>query len=85
MNHTTNDYGKSVIAVGAPNSAARIECEWPKLLTDKAAITAMRDWIKDCPWGDMEESDIDELSDIEVIRGVANHYSGGVKEFLLAI
>ena len=82
MNYTTNDYGQSVIAIGAPNSLARIECEWPKLLSNKEAIAAMREWIKDCVWADMEESDMNEISDIEVVRGVARHYAGGIAEFL---
>ena len=32
MNHTTNDRGETVIAVGAPGSVARIRVEHPVLL-----------------------------------------------------
>lgn len=48
-------------------------------------ILAMREWIKDCQWGDMSEEDIDELSDEEIIRGVNKHYDGGTWEFLRAL
>lgn len=32
MNYVTDDYGRSVISVGAPGSIERIKCERPKLL-----------------------------------------------------
>ena len=32
MNHTTNDYGQTVIAVGAPGSIARAKVERPRLI-----------------------------------------------------
>ena len=32
MNHTTNDYGQSVIAVGAPGSIERAKVERPRLI-----------------------------------------------------
>jgi hypothetical protein len=32
MIHLTDDYGREVIAVGAPGSVARMECQYPKLL-----------------------------------------------------
>lgn len=32
MNGIINDYGKNVVAIGAPNSIARAACRWPKLI-----------------------------------------------------
>ncbi len=32
MNHIINDYGQTVIAVGAPGSIARVTVEYPKLI-----------------------------------------------------
>lgn len=42
----------------------------------------MRDWIKDCQWNDVEEEDIDAMTDEELIRGVERHYSGGISQFV---
>jgi hypothetical protein len=45
-------------------------------------IDAMRDWIADCQWGEGEDDGwIDDLSDQQVIRGVARHYDGGTDGF----
>jgi len=41
-----------------------------------------REWIKDCQWQDMDESDVDDLTDLEVVRGICKHYDGGWREFL---
>jgi hypothetical protein len=41
-----------------------------------------RTWIKDCcPWSDLQEEQVDELSDEEVTAGIARHFSGGISEF----
>lgn len=46
-------------------------------------INDMKNWIKDCQWGDIgEESDVDELSVPEILKGVQQHYDGGVEEFI---
>lgn len=37
-------------------------------------------WIADCEWSDLDADD--ELSDAEVVRGVARHYDGGWEQFL---
>jgi hypothetical protein len=42
----------------------------------------MRDWIADCWWPDLDSSEIDELSDEDVIAGVVRHFDGGVSAFL---
>ncbi len=56
-----------------------------KLLTmaSESTVVAMRDWVKDCIWGDVEDaSDVDLLSDSQIVRGVGRHYDGGVKQFV---
>ena len=45
-------------------------------------IDAMKEWISDCQWSDLDDSEIDELSDQEVLNGVKKHYDGGVKQFI---
>ncbi|RCJ34614.1 hypothetical protein A6769_22050 [Nostoc punctiforme NIES-2108] len=41
-----------------------------------------RNWIKDCsPWGDLQEEQVDELTDDEVTAGIARHFEGGISEF----
>ncbi|MEH2374026.1 peptide ABC transporter substrate-binding protein [Nostoc sp.] len=41
-----------------------------------------KNWIKDCcPWRDLPEEQIDELTDDEVTAGIARHFSGGISEF----
>lgn len=49
---------------------------------DQATIKAMRDWIADCVWRDLSPEDIEELTDDEIIRGVDQHYQGGVAAFV---
>lgn len=46
-------------------------------------IQAMRDWAKDCEWAEDQDSDfIDELTDIQVLKGVNQNYNGGLVQFL---
>ncbi|MEH1995900.1 peptide ABC transporter substrate-binding protein [Nostoc sp.] len=41
-----------------------------------------RSWIKDCcPWGDLDEEEVDGLTDDEVTAGIARHFEGGVSKF----
>ena len=42
-------------------------------------IKDMREWISDCQWEDLD--DVDDLSDMEVIKGVDRNYEGGLKGF----
>lgn len=37
-------------------------------------------WIADCSWDDID--DANELTDAEVLRGIARHYDGGWEQFL---
>lgn len=43
-------------------------------------IAAMREWINECQWGDIESAD--ELTDFEVIQGVDDNVDGGLAEFI---
>ena len=46
-------------------------------------IKAMREWVKDCQWGEQyEDSDVDELPDIVILRGVEKYYDGGIRQFM---
>lgn len=45
-----------------------------------ALIAEMRGWVADCVWADVD--DVAELSDVQVIRGVARWYVGGVGGFV---
>lgn len=46
-------------------------------------IKQMRNWAKDCQWADGEGPDfIDELTDLQIVRGVAKHYAGGLSQFI---
>lgn len=46
------------------------------------SLSDARDWLKDCAWQDMDESDVDELSAEQITRGVDRHYDGGLVQFL---
>lgn len=45
-------------------------------------IEAMREWITDCQWGDLEEDEIAELSPLQVLRGIERNVDGGLAEFM---
>lgn len=46
------------------------------------AIKAMRDWIADCSWPDLPPDEVADLTEAQVIAGVAKHYDGGVDAFM---
>ena len=49
-------------------------------------IKLMRDWVNDCQWQEDTDNDfIDELTDIEILKGVNLHYEGGLASFILDI
>ncbi len=53
-------------------------------LLSAAEIVHAREWIADCVWGDLiDAEDIRQLSDEQVARGIARHYSGGIPAFKL--
>ncbi len=45
-------------------------------------VKAMRNWIADCSWPDLPPEEVAELTEAEVVAGVAKHYAGGVEAFL---
>jgi hypothetical protein len=45
-------------------------------------IEAMREWLSDCQWQDLEPKDIDTLTDREVLAGINRHVEGGLAEFI---
>lgn len=49
---------------------------------DAEQITAMRAWIAECSWSDLDSEDIDYLPDSIVVWGVDHHYDGGIEAFL---
>jgi hypothetical protein len=49
-------------------------------------IAEMRNWVKDCEWGEQfEDEEIDDLPVAVLIRGIRRHYDGGMVGFLVAI
>lgn len=51
-------------------------------LTEKQ-LSEARDWIKDCIWGDLDQDDVDDLSNEQIIKGIQDNYNGGLKQFVL--
>ncbi len=49
------------------------------------ALHAMREWISDCQWRELDAADVGELTDAEVIEGVRRHYDGGITAFMRSI
>lgn len=46
-----------------------------------AVALAMRDWLSDCEWADMEPEDFDTLDPETLARGVNGAYDGGLRAF----
>lgn len=42
-------------------------------------IRQLRDWINDCQWEDSDN--IDELSDLDIVKGCDKHLDGGIESF----
>lgn len=46
-------------------------------------IKEMREWLKECQWADIEDnSEIDEFSDLRIVKAVERHADGGLTEFI---
>ena len=43
-------------------------------------IAEARGWAHDCQWEDSEH--LDEYPDLNILRGVDRHYSGGLEQFI---
>lgn len=43
-----------------------------------------REWIKEClpSFIDLEEDDVDQLTDQQIVNGIKRHYAGGLAEFI---
>lgn len=54
------------------------------LYTDEQ-ITYMREWAKDCQWKEDEEDNsfLDDLTDLQILKGVENNYAGGLASAIL--
>lgn len=53
-----------------------------KLTLTAAELLHARDWIMDCTWGDIDsDEDIEQMTDAEIQRGIARHFSGGIAAF----
>jgi hypothetical protein len=45
-------------------------------------LSAMRDWVSECVWLDIEPEDVAELTERQIVQGIERHYVGGVEAFL---
>lgn len=58
------------------------ERQIPMTQFDIATIKAMREWVADCCWADLDPEEIAELTDDQIIEGVRLHYDGGLEAFV---
>lgn len=49
---------------------------------DYATVEDARAWISECVWADLDPDEISDMPDDDVLRGVENHYAGGMAQFL---
>ncbi len=45
-------------------------------------IAAMREWVKDCQWPDLDSEAIAELTAFQILAGIEQHVCGGIDEFI---
>lgn len=45
-------------------------------------LNEMRGWVSDCVWSDLDSDEIADLSDEQIMRGVARKYDGGIAQFI---
>ena len=48
-------------------------------------IAAMREWLMDIEWADVDEYEIQGMPDAVIVRAVENHYEGGRAAFMRAL
>lgn len=54
------------------------------MLNSQELKKEMIEWLSDCEWGDIEDnSQFEEMSYIQLRKGVEKHYEGGFQEFML--
>lgn len=57
-------------------------CDCPRTLTPEQRNDII-EWAMDCQWGDIESrEDLEELSDITLIRAIEEYYGGGMAQFI---
>ncbi len=50
-----------------------------------AHIKIMREWVSECAGSWVEdEEEIEEMSDMQIVRGVQRHFDGGLDAFMVA-
>ena len=57
-----------------------IQTETGHVFLTATNIQDARDWAADCEWSDV--SDVNELTDREIVAGIAQHFDGGWDGFL---
>ena len=51
-------------------------------LVEQEQIQQARQWLTECVWEDIDDDDINEMSDSHIVSGIARHYSGGIEQFI---
>ena len=57
----------------------------PLVIVSDEILEDMRSWVAECEWGeDLWEDDFDpwKESDDVILKGIQNHFDGGIKAFL---
>lgn len=79
------DYGRRRAKARERAAAKNRRGRYMDLLEESKKIGLVeeaRDWIKDCVNGYSENpDDVDDLSDLEVVKTTNSHYDGGWKQF----
>lgn len=61
----------------------RLQGEKDKMLIGQMSVPQMREWVKDCVWADIgDDADVDDLTDAQILKGVARFYDGGIDAFV---
>jgi len=54
------------------------------LIFTPAQLAAAREWIGSCSWREMfDQSENDDLTPLEIERGIERHYCGGRRQFIV--
>lgn len=49
------------------------------------AVAAMRSWLADCSWADVDSAQIQAMPDVQILRAVDRHWDGGLTDFLRTV